>query len=146
MAKNSDIVSKEENPKARSDGFSLIFPKFNLQFPFFKPKPEEGFSGEDGARKSVVVDERNQSESQKPDMVRFPKAQLVVPPPEVVESEEHGKTSNPVILWQVSVFCFCFSNFFLIFFSVWLSRKWRAERRTQGNVWTTRCSIGFLLK
>nr|XP_048326850.1 uncharacterized protein LOC107413075 isoform X2 [Ziziphus jujuba var. spinosa] len=101
MAENSEIVSKEENPKAGSNGFSLIFPKFNLQFPFFKPKPKAGFSGEeDGERKAVVDDERNQSETQKPDMVKFPKAQLVAPPPVAVESEEHGKTSNPVILWQ----------------------------------------------
>ncbi|KAH7537015.1 hypothetical protein FEM48_Zijuj03G0047200 [Ziziphus jujuba var. spinosa] len=97
MAENSEIVSKEENPKAGSNGFSLIFPKFNLQFPFFKPKPKAGFSGEeDGERKAVVDDERNQSETQKPDMVKFPKAQLVAPPPVAVESEEHGKTSNPV--------------------------------------------------
>lgn len=109
MAENAETVSKEEDPRAPSNGFSL-FPKFNIQLPFFKQQPKKaGVSGEDEPRKAVLGDDENQSESQKPDIVRFPKAQLVVPPPVAVETEEHGKTSNPVILWQVKRFCSYYS-------------------------------------
>ncbi|KAF3434134.1 hypothetical protein FNV43_RR25237 [Rhamnella rubrinervis] len=101
MAENTGIVSKEEDPKAPSNGFSL-FPKFNLQLPFFKQQPKKaGVSVEDEPTKAVLGDDENQTKSQKPEMVSFPKAQPVFPPPLAVENEEHGKTSNPVILWQV---------------------------------------------
>lgn len=108
MAENAETVSKGEEPKAPSNGFSL-FPKFNLQLPFFKQEPKNaGTSGEDEPREAVVGDDGSQSKIQKPDMVRFPKAELVVPPPVAVENEEPGKTSNPVILWQVTCFYSCF--------------------------------------
>lgn len=108
MAENAETVSKGEEPKAPSNGFSL-FPKFNLQLPFFRQEPKNaGTPGEDEPREAVVGDDGSQSKIQKPDMVRFPKAELVVPPPVAVENEEPGKTSNPVILWQVICFYSCF--------------------------------------
>lgn len=114
MAENAEIVSKEEDPKAPSSGFSL-FPKFNLQLPFFKQQPKKAVvSGEDEPRKAVLGDDENQNKIQKPDIVSFPKAQLVVPPPVAVETEEQGKTSNPVILWQVK----CFYSYFEILISL----------------------------
>lgn len=104
MAENTEIVSKEEDPKGPKNLFSL-FPKFKLQFPFLKQESKAGVAVEDEPAKAVAGDKGLESETQKPDTVRFPKAQLVVPPPVAVENEEPStKTSNPIILWQAWFF------------------------------------------
>ena len=112
MADNTEIVTNQVNPEEPKNVFS-IFPKFKLQFPFFKQEPKPGFVAEGEGKESVAVDDER--ESSKPDMVRFPKAQLVVSPPVAVENEETGKTSNPVILWQVLLFFFV-----VVFYSLFL--------------------------
>ncbi|CAB4269087.1 unnamed protein product [Prunus armeniaca] len=126
MAENTEIVSKEEDPKGPKNLFSL-FPKFKLQFPFLKQESKAGVAVEDEPTKAVAGDEGLESKTQKPDTVRFPKAQLVVPPPVAVENEEPStKTSNPIILWQAwffELYVFIFSD--LHEFLLGIENKWR---------------------
>ncbi|KAF5729440.1 hypothetical protein HS088_TW21G01605 [Tripterygium wilfordii] len=72
--------------------------KFELKIPFLdqllKPKGES-------AVKVESVDVQNEEKIEKPDIVKFPNAQLTVPPPLELEVKEIGRTSNPVVLWQV---------------------------------------------
>ena len=99
MAESTEIVTKAENPKAPISLFSL-FPKFKFHLPFLKrDQSEADASGEDDEVKktSIVV-----AEGPKPDFVRFPKREVVVPPPLETEIEQQStQTSNPIILWQV---------------------------------------------
>ncbi|PON32991.1 hypothetical protein TorRG33x02_355680 [Trema orientale] len=123
MAENTEIVTKQVNPEEPGNVFSL-FPKFKLQLPFFKQDPEP-VSVDEGERREAMAadDEGNGRESWKPGMVRFPKAQVVVPPPVAVENEETGKTSNPVILWQV----YALGGFLVL---RWILARWK-ERKGQ---------------
>ncbi|KAI9118747.1 hypothetical protein K1719_010192 [Acacia pycnantha] len=100
MANNKEIVIKEEDPKA---------------------------SGKESERRTAatVGDEGTGSDSAKPSFVRFPKTQLVVPPPLETEVEESSKTSNPVILWQVYALG-------AILVSRWIWARW-TERRPKGR-------------
>ncbi|GMN52791.1 hypothetical protein TIFTF001_021939 [Ficus carica] len=99
MPGNSEIAGQEADPREPKNVFSL-FPNFKLQFPFLKPK--DGSVADEGPKEAAVSDGGSEKiETQKPGFVRFPKAQLAVPPPVAVENEETGKTSNPIILWQV---------------------------------------------
>ncbi|KAI5344291.1 hypothetical protein PRUPE_2G091100 [Prunus persica] len=127
MAENTEIVSKEEDPKGPKNLFSL-FPKFKLQFPFLKQEPKAGVAVEDEPMKAVAGDEGLESKTQKPDTVRFPKAQLVVPPPVAVENEEPStKTSNPIILWQV----YAIGGFLVL---RWIWARWNERRdRKEGS-------------
>ncbi|XP_008232032.1 PREDICTED: uncharacterized protein LOC103331200 [Prunus mume] len=127
MAENTEIVSKEEDPKGPKNLFSL-FPKFKLQFPFLKQESKAGVAVEDEPTKAVAGDEGLESKTQKPDTVRFPKAQLVVPPPVAVENEEPStKTSNPIILWQV----YAIGGFLVL---RWIWARWNERRdRKEGS-------------
>ncbi|KAF4367992.1 hypothetical protein F8388_002603 [Cannabis sativa] len=83
MADNTQTQTNEVNPNQPVNIFSL-FTKFIHQFPFFKPKPntESASVAEVEPRQGrAAVDG---GESSKPDIVRFPKAQLAVPPPVAV--------------------------------------------------------------
>ncbi|KAL5569525.1 hypothetical protein UlMin_026100 [Ulmus minor] len=115
MAENTEIASKNVDPKEPTNIFSFLS-KLKLQLPFLKQEPKEGV---------VVVgdEEGNRSESRKPDVVTFPKAQLVVPPPVAVENEETGKTSNPIIIWQV----YALGGFLVL---RWIWARWN-ERKGQ---------------
>ncbi|KAJ7974960.1 Dihydrolipoamide acetyltransferase component of pyruvate dehydrogenase complex [Quillaja saponaria] len=127
MAESTEIVNKGEDPKAPKNIFSLL-PKFKLEFPFLKPNPPntQTTTGKDEVKTKVVVDDDGGigNESQKPNVVRYPKRELVVPPPLEVEAEESG-TSNPVILWQV----YALGGFIVL---RWIWAKWN-ERRAQGK-------------
>ncbi|KAM1140041.1 hypothetical protein ACFX13_040869 [Malus domestica] len=119
MAENTEIVIKEDDPKGPKNLFSL-FPKFKLQLPFLKQEPEAA---------SVVVaeeprkpEEGTESKTPKPVIVSFPKAQVVAPPPVAVECEDPiTKTSNPIILWQLSAL-----GGYLVL--RWLWARWQEKR------------------
>ncbi|KAM6584293.1 hypothetical protein CsatB_011295 [Cannabis sativa] len=122
MADNTQTQTNEVNPNQPVNIFSL-FTKFIHQFPFFKPKPntESASVAEVEPRQGrAAVDG---GESSKPDIVRFPKAQLAVPPPVAVENHETGKTSNPVIIWQV----YALGGFLVL---KWVLARWK-ERKGQ---------------
>lgn len=98
MAEKNGILVSSEAPKDRKNAFPF-FPDFGFKFPFqFRKKepipakePEPAGGESEGG-----------STSEKPDVVRFPHKSLEPPPPLKLEvEEESGKTSNPVILWQV---------------------------------------------
>ncbi|CAL9005831.1 unnamed protein product [Prunus brigantina] len=134
MAENTEIVSKEEDPKGPKNLFSL-FPKFKLQFPFLKQESKAGVAVEDEPTKAVAGDEGLESKTQKPDTVRFPKAQLVVPPPVAVENEEPStKTSNPIILWQAwffELYVYAIGGFLVL---RWIWARWNERRdRKEGS-------------
>ncbi|KAF5742572.1 hypothetical protein HS088_TW09G00623 [Tripterygium wilfordii] len=105
--------------------FLSLLPKFELKIPFLyrllKPKGESDVKVES-------VDAQNEEKSQKPDVVRLPNAQLTVPPPLELEVEETGRTSNPVILWQV----YAIGGFFVL---KWVWARWneRKERAKKGS-------------
>ncbi|KAK4283975.1 hypothetical protein QN277_000870 [Acacia crassicarpa] len=128
MANDKEIVIKEEDPKAPSFVFPF-FPNFKFDLPFLKPNPSKPVeaSGKEAERRTAttVGDEGIGSNSAKPSFVRFPKTQLVVPPPLETEAEESSKTSNPIILWQVYAFG-------AILVSRWIWARW-TERRPKGR-------------
>lgn len=100
MANSNEIVVKEDDPKAPRIVFPF-FPNFKFDLPFLKPNPSKVVDKEGEKRTAVVGDEGDGNESGKPSFVRFPKTQVVVPPPLETEAEESTKTSNPIIIWQV---------------------------------------------
>ncbi|GLT66750.1 hypothetical protein SLA2020_390990 [Shorea laevis] len=79
-------MSNENNPKALKSLFS-----------FFTKRPEPE------AKVVVAAKEKRTEESKKPEEVKFSDPRRpAVPPPLKLESEESEKTSNRLILWQVS--------------------------------------------
>ncbi|GMN35299.1 hypothetical protein TIFTF001_048440 [Ficus carica] len=93
------MIFKNSGSREPRNVFSLFPPKFKLQFPFLKPK--DGSVANKGPMEVAVAGGGSEKiESQKPGFVRFPKAQVAVPPLVVAENDETGKTSNPIIFWQ----------------------------------------------
>ncbi|KAI9081800.1 hypothetical protein K1719_036062 [Acacia pycnantha] len=97
------------------------------------PSPAKPFKARVGLGKeserrtaATVGDEGTGSDSAKPSFVRFPKTQLVVPPPLETEVEESSKTSNLVILWQVYALG-------AILVSRWIWARWTERRPKGGN-------------
>lgn len=88
----ADATESKEDLKDQRNFFSVLGNIFKLPFPKNEPKSEE----------VTPVTEENEATSEKPDVVRFPHKPLEAPPPLKLEAEEEsGKTSNPLILWQV---------------------------------------------
>ena len=119
MAENTEIASsprKQENKSILS-----LLPKFQLNLPFFfnqQPKKAEETVVSKGTAKTSTVSEADDgnASSVKPSLARFPDAtRPILPPPIELEAEEPaGRTSNPVVLWQVR---------FLASVPVWFPRK-----------------------
>ncbi|XP_054786201.1 uncharacterized protein LOC129292638 [Prosopis cineraria] len=125
MAKNSEIVIKEEDPKAPRFVFPF-FPNFKFDLPFLKPNPSKPVEASGKAvERRTSMDEGTGNETAKPSFVRFPKTQLVVPPPMETEAEESAKTSNPIIIWQVYALG-------AILVSRWVWARWN-ERKPKGR-------------
>ena len=97
----TQIAAEESDPKEPRNPFSF-FPKLKLHWPFPKPEERSSAAGEGRSEATAGKEASGEAETPKPAMVRFPKAQMAVPPPVAVENEETGKTSNPIILWQVN--------------------------------------------
>ncbi|KGN63041.1 uncharacterized protein LOC101205088 [Cucumis sativus] len=109
------VKEDENNPKSPFPWFSFL-PKFDFRLPFpvnggKKPPP-------------VVVDESRKADNdaQKPEFVRFPKAELPVASVEA-EADVSGKTSNPAVVWQV----YALGGFLIL---SWAWARWK-ERRPQ---------------
>ncbi|KAI4352626.1 hypothetical protein L6164_006860 [Bauhinia variegata] len=134
MAESTEISIKQDAAKEPFNVFSILpkfnfqIPHLNLQLPFLKPGPgKEAAGGKEEAKQNAVVsDEAISNESLKPDFVRFPKRELIVPPPLETEAEEQSnKTSNPIILWQV----YALGGFLVL---KWVWARWN-ERRGKGT-------------
>lgn len=93
-------MNDDETPKSPFTWFSFL-PKFDFRLPL---------PINDGKKPpAAAVDENRKvgDDSQKPEFVRFPKAELAVSSVEA-EADVSGKTSNPAVIWQVCVlFRFC---------------------------------------
>lgn len=117
MAENTEIASKKQENKSI---FSLL-PKFQLNLPFFfnqqPKKAAETVVFKETAKTTTVseADDSNAS-SVKPNLARFPDATrpILQPTIELEAEEPAGRTSNPVVLWQVR---------FLLSVLVWFPRK-----------------------
>ncbi|XP_061349344.1 uncharacterized protein LOC133294650 [Gastrolobium bilobum] len=130
MAKTTEIVvikeaeaEAEAAPKQQpiTNLFSL-FPKLNLQLPFLNPKPKPD------DKPSIPNKLNHQQECSKPNVVRFPKTQVIVPPSLEAEPDAdqfHNKNSNPLVRWQI----YALGGFLI---SRWIWARW-SERRARGN-------------
>ncbi|KAE9612173.1 hypothetical protein Lal_00022327 [Lupinus albus] len=107
--------------------------KFDLQqLPFFNPKPKPNNKNKTLVVSDVNTDEQKKKKEEddvsKPKLVWFPKTQVVVPPPLETQPEpleSSNKTSNSLILWQVSALG-------VFFISRWVWARWN-ERKGQGK-------------
>ncbi|XP_027367405.1 uncharacterized protein LOC113873473 [Abrus precatorius] len=126
MNKTTEIVAIEETPQSPKQPtpnpllsfFSNL--NFHFELPFFPPKPKSQL--EEPPKQAQV------SPSSKPNVVRFPKTQVVVPPSLEAEpdaDQSSTKTSNPIILWQVYVLGG-------IIISRWIWARWN-ERKGGGR-------------
>ncbi|KAI6669247.1 hypothetical protein NL676_004132 [Syzygium grande] len=123
MAEKNGILVSSEAPKDRKNAFPF-FPDFGFKFPFqFRKKepipakePEPAGGESEGG-----------STSEKPDVVRFPHKSSEPPPPLKLEVEEEpGKTSNPVILWQV----YALGGFLIL---KWVWGRWQERKARKGS-------------
>ncbi|XP_022993210.1 uncharacterized protein LOC111489298 [Cucurbita maxima] len=106
-------IKEEESPKFPFTWFSFL-PKFDLRLPL----PING-----GKKPpATVMDEgpKDDEDAQKPEFVRFPKANLAVPSVEV-EADVSGKTSNPAVIWQV----YALGGFLIL---SWAWARWKERR------------------
>ncbi|XVF82840.1 hypothetical protein PTKIN_Ptkin16aG0082600 [Pterospermum kingtungense] len=113
--KNKEILSKNENPFEPKNIFSML-PKVDLKFPFFNQhskKPE------------ALVKKDEEIETPKPPSVYMGNRQKLPPPLEFEAEECVGRTSNPIVLWQV----YAIGGFF---FLKWIWARWK-ERKEMGS-------------
>ncbi|XP_023550789.1 uncharacterized protein LOC111808822 isoform X3 [Cucurbita pepo subsp. pepo] len=106
-------MKEDESPKFPFTWFSFL-PKFDLRLPL----PING-----GKKPpATVMDEgpKDDDDAQKPEFVRFPKANLAVPSVEV-EADVSGKTSNPAVIWQV----YALGGFLIL---SWAWARWKERR------------------
>ncbi|XP_012090113.1 uncharacterized protein LOC105648357 isoform X1 [Jatropha curcas] len=115
----------QDSPKEPKNLFSQ-FPKIELKFPFFnqEKKATTQSAVKEESRIEVIGKGEAENGKQKPNFVRFPNSQPIVPPSIDVELQESsGKTHNPLIIWQVYAL-----GGFLILKWVWARLKERNER------------------
>ncbi|TKY51701.1 hypothetical protein E2542_SST23220 [Spatholobus suberectus] len=122
MARDTETAVPEESPKQSPPNLFSFFPKFNFELPFLPPKPKP---------KPEPQEPNPHQEAPKPNVVRFPKTQVVAvsSSPLQAEPDANGsataKTTNPFILWQVYAFG-------AVMISTWLWAKWN-ERKGRGG-------------
>ncbi|XP_030550542.1 uncharacterized protein LOC115755327 [Rhodamnia argentea] len=120
--KNGNLVGSE-TPKDQKNPFSF-FPNLGFKFPFQFPKKEPK-----PVKKPELAagESEGESRSEKPDVVSFPPKPLESPPPLKLEvEEESGKTSNPVILWQV----YAIGGFLIL---RWVWGRWQERKARKGS-------------
>ena len=104
-AENKEILRRNENPLEPKNIFSML-PKIEMKFPFFNQhsrKPE------------ALVEKEEEIEIPKRTSLFMGNRQKLPPPLEFEAEKYVGRTSNPIVLWQV----YCFSyNFFFLFLGV----------------------------
>ncbi|KAK4758003.1 hypothetical protein SAY87_019304 [Trapa incisa] len=114
---DSDEVASEGRSKGPMDFFSFLGKLIKFPLPKDVPKSE----------KLTVGTGENEDAGQKPDVVRFPYRSLEVPLPLKLEvEEESGRTSNPLILWQV----YALGGFLIM---KWVWGRWNERNRQQDN-------------
>lgn len=127
MADKDGILVSSEAPKDQKKNAFPFFPNFGFKFPFQFPKkdptpvkePELAGAGGGGGG--------GESEGEKPDVVMFPRKPLEPPPALKLEVEEEaGKTSNPVILWQV----YALGGFLIL---KWVWGRWQERKARKGG-------------
>ncbi|KAE8713870.1 putative Aspartate/glutamate/uridylate kinase family protein [Hibiscus syriacus] len=114
-ANNKEIQSKAENPLGPRNFFSM-FPKVDLKFPlFYQPskKPE------------VSVKKEEEIEILKPSSLFLGNRRKIPGPLEFEAEECLGRTSNPIVLWQV----YAIGGIFLV---KWIWARWK-ERKEMGS-------------
>ncbi|XP_039041954.1 uncharacterized protein LOC120180732 [Hibiscus syriacus] len=112
---NKKIHSKAENPLGPRNIFSIL-PKVELKFPFFNRRPE---------KPDVSVKKEEEIEIAKP-LSLFVGNRRKIPPPLEFEAEERlGRTSNPIVLWQV----YAIGGIFLL---KWIWARWK-EKKEMGS-------------
>lgn len=103
MAENAENATEKQDNK----NLLSLLPKFQLNLPFLTQpaKKAETVVDKENAKTTIVIVGDNETEngSVKPNLATFPDAtRPIIPPPIEYEAEEPaGRTSNPVVLWQV---------------------------------------------
>ncbi|KAE8701521.1 putative Aspartate/glutamate/uridylate kinase family protein [Hibiscus syriacus] len=114
-ANNKEIQRKAENPLGPINFFSM-FPKLDLKFPLFNQplkKPQ------------VSVTKEEEIEIPKPPSLFLGNRRKVPQPLEFEAEECLGRTSNPIVLWQV----YAIGGIFLV---KWIWARWK-ERKEMGS-------------
>ncbi|KAE9589839.1 hypothetical protein Lal_00021520 [Lupinus albus] len=135
------VVIEEQPPKQEHEQEPIkkilsLLNNFKIELqkiPFFNPKPKQNNKTSlvvvaDDQHKHKKEQDQEEEGTKVPKIVRFPKNQVVVPPPleTLVDPQDSSyKTSNPVILWQV----YALGAFFI---SRWAWARWN-ERKGQGK-------------
>ncbi|TXG49375.1 hypothetical protein EZV62_025250 [Acer yangbiense] len=141
---NTEIASKkqeDDDPKALKKILSML-PKIEFNLPFFNQKPKK--PGTVNETPKTTLDSGGSSSSSggagdasetkkvslKPNLARFPDSiGPRIPPPLDFEAEEPaGRTSNPIVLWQVYAL-----GGFLVLRWVWARWKERKERDAKND-------------
>ena len=89
--KNKEIVSKNEIPSEPKNIFSIL-PKVELKFPFFNQQSK---------KPEALVKKEEEIEIPKPPSLSMGNRQKIPPPVEFEAEGFVGRTSNPIVLWQV---------------------------------------------
>ncbi|KAK9024063.1 hypothetical protein V6N11_004244 [Hibiscus sabdariffa] len=113
-ANNKEIQSKAENPFGPRNIFSM-FPKVELKLPLFNRQSE----------KPDVSVKKEETEIPKPLSLFLGKSRKIPPPLEFESEECLGRTSNPIVLWQV----YAVGGIFLL---KWIWARWK-ERKEMGS-------------
>ncbi|XVF75694.1 hypothetical protein PTKIN_Ptkin13bG0207300 [Pterospermum kingtungense] len=114
-AENKEIRRGGENHLEPKNLFSML-PKIELKFPFFNQHSEKPVA---------LVKKEEQVEIPKPPSLFIGNRRKQLPPPLEFEAEEGvGRTSNPIVLWQV----YAIGGFFLV---KWIWARWK-ERKDMG--------------
>ncbi|XP_022743231.1 uncharacterized protein LOC111294250 [Durio zibethinus] len=113
-AKNKETPSKNENPLELKNIF-LMLPKIELKIPFFNQHPK---------KQEALVKKEEEIEIPKPPSLFMGHRQKLPPPLEFEAEECVGRSSNPIVLWQV----YAIGGFFL---AKWIWARWK-ERKDMG--------------
>ncbi|XP_021295909.1 uncharacterized protein LOC110425343 [Herrania umbratica] len=111
-AENKVIQTKNDNSVEPKNIFSML-PKIELKFPFFKQPSKNP---------EASVQKEEEVETLKPPSVFIGNLQKFPPPLEMEAEECIGRTSNPIVLWQV----YAIGGFFFLKW-IWARLKERKE-------------------
>ncbi|XP_044460998.1 uncharacterized protein LOC123192484 [Mangifera indica] len=117
MAENAESASKKHD----FQNILSLLPKIELKLPFFNKEPKQVEPA--GVKKSQKTSVERENVSVKPNLVRFPDRQMIPAKLEFEAEEPAGRTSNPVVLWQVYAL-----GGILVLRWVWARWKERKER------------------
>ncbi|GAV74295.1 hypothetical protein CFOL_v3_17775 [Cephalotus follicularis] len=135
VTKNHHQGQQQEAPKNNKDVFSFL-PKLDLKIklPFFNQEAiREGrqpitvvVAKEEPKNHRMAV--TTEAESHNPDFVKLSDERPIIPPPLELQAEQPaGRTSNPLVLWQV----YALTGFMVVqwVWARWKERKERAAKK-----------------